>query len=178
MARVPETYQWLLVPVQATPQAAVTWEALRLTGQDARAVCASKKLRSDELLLTAFAATRLRMELDRIPLWPNDHVAIKPLAEHFARYLYLPRLKSPAVLLGAIREGVALLTWEQDAFAFADSFDDRAGRYRGLRGGQAVALTDVETPGLLVKPAAARKHLDAEDFPQNHAEQNYKELSL
>jgi hypothetical protein len=50
------------------------------------------------------------------------------VADDFARYLYLPRLKDPAVLLGAVRDGVALLTWEQDAFAFADSFDESAGR--------------------------------------------------
>ena len=34
-ARLPETYQWQLVPEQATPQAAVTWQASRLTGSDA-----------------------------------------------------------------------------------------------------------------------------------------------
>ena len=38
---------------------------------------ASKKLKSDELLLAGFAGTRLRMELDRVPLWRGDHVAIK-----------------------------------------------------------------------------------------------------
>ena len=108
-ARLPETYQWLLVPVQATPQAAVEWQALRLSGQDALAVRASKKLKNDELLITGFAATRLRMELDRVPLWRGDHVAIKQLVEDFARYLYLPRLKDSAVLLGAIRDGLALL---------------------------------------------------------------------
>src|SRR6266446_7686808 len=58
-----------------------------------------------------FAATRLRMELDRVPLWRGDHVAIKQLIEDFGRYLYLPRLKEPAVLLEAIREGLRLLTW-------------------------------------------------------------------
>ena len=161
-ARVPETYQWLLVPVQATPQAPVTWEALRLSGQDSLAVRASKKLRSDELLVTGFAATRLRMELDRVPLWRGDHVAVKQLADDFARYLYLPRLKESSVLLGAIRDGVALLTWEQDGFAFADSFDEAAGRYRGLRCGQLVTLTEADSPGLLVKPEVARKQLDAE----------------
>jgi predicted AAA+ superfamily ATPase len=36
-ARVPETYHWLLVPVQSTPQAAITWEVLRLSGTDALA---------------------------------------------------------------------------------------------------------------------------------------------
>jgi len=164
-ARIPETYQWLLVPVQPTPQTPATWEALRLTGQDALAVRASKKLRNDELLLTSFAATRLRMELDRIPLWRGDHVAVKQLAEDFARYLYLPRLKDSAVLLGAINEGTALLTWAQDSFAYADSFDETAGRYRGLRCQQRVSLTDADAPGLLVKPEVARKQLEAETVP-------------
>ena len=35
-ARLPETYQWLLVPTQPTPQSAVEWQALRLSGQEAR----------------------------------------------------------------------------------------------------------------------------------------------
>ena len=114
-ARLPKTYQWLLVPAQSSPQGAVEWQAFRLSGQDALAVRASKKLRSDEFLLTGFAATRLRMELDRVPLWRGDHVATKQLIEDFARYLYLPRFKKPSVLIGAIRDGLALLTWERDA---------------------------------------------------------------
>jgi predicted AAA+ superfamily ATPase len=40
-----------------TPQAPITWEALRLSGTDALAVRVSKKLRSDELYLTTFAPT-------------------------------------------------------------------------------------------------------------------------
>ena len=140
-ARLPETYQWLLVPVQATPQAAVEWQAIRLSGQDPLAVRASKKLRSEELLLTGFAATRLRMELDRVPLWRGDHVAIKQLVEDFARYLYLPRIKEPGVLLQSIRDGLGLLTWSKDSFAFAESYDEAAGRYRGLRCGQMVAVS-------------------------------------
>jgi hypothetical protein len=31
-ARLPETYQWLLVPVQTSPQAPSTWESIRLSG--------------------------------------------------------------------------------------------------------------------------------------------------
>src|SRR5207237_3730302 len=60
VARLPEAYQWLLVPTQANPQSAVEWQAIRLSGQDALAVRASKKLCKDELLLTGFAASRLR----------------------------------------------------------------------------------------------------------------------
>ena len=136
-ARLPETYQWLLVPTQANPQAAVVWQAIRLSGQEALAVRASKKLRNDELLVTSFGATRLRLEMDRVPLWRGDHVAIKQLVDDFGRYLYLPRLKDAAVLLGAIRDGCALLTWAQDAFAYAESYDEAAQRYRGLRYGTA-----------------------------------------
>jgi predicted AAA+ superfamily ATPase len=161
-ARLPETYQWLLVPVQATPQTPMEWQALRLTGTEALAVRAARKLRGEELLVTGFAASRLRMELDRVPLWRGDHVPVRQLVQDFGRYTYLPRLADPGVLLEAVRSGVSLLTWEQDGFGFADSYDEAAGRYRGLRGGQHVSLPDAEAPGLLVRPDVARRQLDAE----------------
>ena len=161
-ARLPEAYQWLLVPGQTRPDAPIEWLAMRLSGQDSLAARASKKLKGDELLVTGFAATRLRMELDRVPLWRGDHVPIKQIVEDFARYLYLPRVGDPTVLLKSISDGLALLTWEHDAFAYADSFDDEETRYRGLRGGQLVSLPDADAPGLLVKPEVARRQLDAE----------------
>ena len=164
-ARLPETYQWLLVPVQTRPEVSMEWQAMRLSGQHSLAAKASKKLKSDELLVTGFAATRLRMELDRVPLWRGDHVSIKQIVEDFARYLYLPRVSDSTVLLNAIRDGIALLTWEQDAYAFADSFDDAAKRYRGLRGGRVISLPDADAPGLLVKTDIARQQLDAERAP-------------
>jgi predicted AAA+ superfamily ATPase len=168
-ARLPETYQWLLVPVQQTPQAAIEWQAIRLTGQDPLAVRASKKLRTDELLLTTFAGTRLRMELDKIPLWRDDRVEIKQLAEDFARYVYLPRLKSPSVLAAAVQDGLGLLLWEHEAFAFADSYDANTARYLGLRGGVPISISDHQVPGLLVKPEIARKQLDADRLPDEAA---------
>jgi len=168
IARLPETYQWLLVPTQSKPQDAITWQSIRLSGQDALAERASKKLKNDELLITNFAPSRLRMEMDKIPLWRGNDVAIKQLIEDFARYLYLPRLQGPAVLLNTIRAGFALLTWEQDAFGYADSFDDVAARYRGLRpGGQAVFAAN-ET-GLLVVPHAVRDQIDRETAPSSPA---------
>lgn len=161
-ARLPESYQWLLVPVQDDPRAAVEWQAMRLASRDALAVRAGKKLRHDERLVTGLAASRLRMELDGVPLWRGDHVSVRQLVEDFAKYLYLPRISEPQVLLKAIEEGVALLTWEQDAFAFADSYDEEAGRYRGLRAGRVVTLADADAPGLLVKAEVARCQLDAQ----------------
>jgi hypothetical protein len=101
------------------------------------------------------------MEMDRVPLWRGDHVAIRQLIEDFARYLYLPRLKDPAVLLGAIQGGFGLLTWVEDSFAYAESYDEAAGRYRGLRGGQQIAVTGGDS-GLLVRPEVAHRQLEAE----------------
>ena len=66
------------------------------------------------------------------------------------------------MLVGAVRDGVGLLTWEEETFAFADSFDEVTGRYRGLRGGQHVSLVDADSPGLLVKGDVARSQLVAE----------------
>ncbi len=164
-ARIPEAYQWLLVPTQPTPQSAVEWQSFRLTGQDCLAARASKKLKNDALLLTSWAPSLLKIELDKIPLWRGDHVAIKQLVEDYGRYIYLSRLKEPSVLLIAVCEGIALLTWEKDSFAYAESFDEAEHRYRGLRCGTQVAIVDADAPGLLVKAEVARKQLDAEALP-------------
>jgi predicted AAA+ superfamily ATPase len=166
-ARLPETYQWLLVPFQANPQAEVEWREFRLMGQEPIAERASKKLRSAELLVTVFASTSLRMDMDRVPLWRGDHVAIRQLIEDYSRYLYLPRLKEPSVLLDAIRDGLSSPSWRLDAFAYADFYDETAGRYRGLRGGERVNIVyDSETQGLLVKPEVAQRQLEAEEKPK------------
>ena len=67
------------MPAQTNPQSEVGWQATRLvgSGSESLAARASKRLKSDELLLTGFAPTRLRMELDRVPLWRGKHVAIR-----------------------------------------------------------------------------------------------------
>jgi len=165
-ARIPETYQWLLVPEQTTSPGTVQWQSFRLTGQDALAVRASKKLKNDELLMPTFAPSRLRMELDRVPLWRGDHVEIKQLVDDFGRYLYLPRLAGPHVLTESIREGLRLFTWQQDSFAFADSYDEMAQRYRGLRAAEHVSISNSDRQGLLIKPDVARKQIDAETAPK------------
>jgi len=57
------------------------------------------------------------------PLWRGDHVAVRQLVDDFACYLYLPRVAGPEVLVQAIRDGVAMLTWFSDTFAYAESRD-------------------------------------------------------
>ncbi|TAM79789.1 MAG: DUF499 domain-containing protein [Acidobacteria bacterium] len=163
--RIPETYQWLLVPIQRDPKGNVDWDEIRLQGQDRLAVRASKKLKGQELLITQWAGTLLRLELDRVPLWRGNHVPLKQLADDFAQYLYLPRLKDSDVLLGAIREGLALMTWQHETFAYADARDEAKGRYRGLRAGH-IGTISLEGESVLVKPEVAVKQMEADNGTQ------------
>ncbi|MEW6283317.1 MAG: AAA+ family ATPase, partial [Candidatus Eremiobacterota bacterium] len=160
-ARLPETYQWLLVPEQKGPHSPVELAASRLTEVDALAVRVSKKLRKDETLVRALGPNILRKHLDEVPLWRGDHVSIRQLVEDFGRYLYLPRLSSPQVLVDAVHDGLGLLTWAQDSFAYAESFDPEKNRYAGLRGGEHAKVSETSS-GLLVRPEVARRQLDAE----------------
>ena len=171
IARLPETYQWLLVPEQLTPKAPVAWQASRLTGSDALAVRASKKLRSAESLVTILGATILRKHLDEVPLWRGDNVAVKQIVDDFARYIYLPRLAGPEVLAQSVRDGVALLTWRADTFAYAESYDEAAGRYRGLQAAQRANVTS-DSAGLVVKPDVAARQLEAEVEPRKPTEKD------
>ena len=160
-ARVRETYQWLLVPTQASPQAGVSLTVMRITGSDALAVRASRKLKNDELLIVDFAPTMLRKAMDGVSLWRGDHVAVKQLIEDFAKYLCLPRLRGPEVLVRAIGEGVGRLTWSSETFGLADSWDEKKATYLGLRGGKPASVS-VDSMGVLVKPETALRQLDAE----------------
>jgi len=85
-------------------------------------------------------------------------VGLKQLAEDFAQYLYLPRLKDSDVLLAAVRDGLGLITWRQESFAYADGWGAENGRYRGLRAGQIGGIT-LEGESVLVKPEVAAQQL-------------------
>jgi len=159
IARIPEAYQWLLVPEQPTPQTPLEWKTIRLSGGEGLAVRAGKRLKHEELLVGALGSTMLRTHMDDVPLWRGDHVAVQQLIEDFARYLYLPRLTGPEVLTKAISDGLGLLTWASETFAYAESLDEKTGEYRGLRAGQAVRIGQ-DDPGLLVKPEVARQQLE------------------
>ena len=164
--RIRGTYRWLLVPVQETPTSKTEWRRIQLSGHDRIANLASKRMIGDALLTTSLAGNSLRMELDRIPLWRGDHVAIQQIVDDFARYSYLPMLKSSSVLLGAVHKGLSMMTWELDSFAYADSYDDVEKRYRGLRTESYGVLEENDT-GLLIRPDVARKQIDAEISSSN-----------
>lgn len=158
--RIGEAYQWLLVPSAAPGSPATVWDMTRAGGSDPLAVRASRRLRSEEALITAYSGARLRMDLDRIPLWRDDRVAVRDLWGFYSQYLYLPRLRDAGVLLAAVSDGVALMTWRDDGFAYADAVDETSGRFVGLRAGAHVTLAD--PVGLLVRPDIADAQMEAE----------------
>lgn len=65
------------------------------------------------------------------PLWPQDrpHLGVAEIADWFASYVYLPKLRDRLVLEGAIRDAVGKL---DPAFGYADRFDEAASSYEGL----------------------------------------------
>jgi Swt1-like HEPN/Protein of unknown function (DUF499) len=161
--RVGETFIWALVPTQATDDPTIQWDETRVNGSDALAVRVAKKLHNEEALITEYSGARLRMDLDRVPLWRGDRVGLKQLWSDYSQYLYLPRLRDSAVMLDAIRSGVALLTWNPDSFAYASAFDESTSRYSGLVAGQHPAVV-LDATAVVVKPDAAARQL-GEDKP-------------
>jgi hypothetical protein len=160
-ARIPETYQWLLVPFQRDPRESPQWKEIRQQGQETLANRASKKLINECSLLNQLGGAPLRLELDKVPLWRGGHVGIRQLLNDFATYLYLPRLKNPDVLIAAIRDGLSRLTWQSDTFAYADSWDEKNKRYVGLQAGESVRVL-ADGDSLLVQSDIAKAQMAAE----------------
>lgn len=165
--RLPETFVWVLTPSQDPGSTAMNWDESKISGspQDHLVQLVAKKLLTQSQIYNDFAATELKMYLDKIPLWRGDSVAVKVLREDFAKYLYLPKLLSADLLKNAIQTGLGLISWRQDSFAFAESYDDANNRYRGLQGGK-MASFSLEGSGLLVKSDVADRQLEAEKEPE------------
>jgi hypothetical protein len=87
-ARIPETYQWLLVPEQADPLAKVGLHPVKVSGSDPLAVRAGAKLRNEDHLITKFGGVNLRLVLDGAlkEKWTADHAfGLKQLWSWFAQ---------------------------------------------------------------------------------------------
>ena len=167
--RMPETYSWLIAPRQEPNEKEVEWEEYRLSGDDALAVRAGKKLKSEEGLITNLAPTILRgSQMDKFFLWrESNHISVKRLSDDFAEYLFLYRLKNTEVLIKALSEGIASLSWSTETFAFAEGFDEETGLYRGLKTGSHVSNSSFDNNTLIVKPEIALRQLQEEARRQN-----------
>ncbi len=85
--------------------------------------------RGDSIAKETLGSDALALHLKR--LWPEDrpHLAIAELADWFASYAYLPKLRDRIVLDNAIRDAVGKLN---PAFGYADAFDEVTATYAGL----------------------------------------------
>ena len=161
--RIGETFSQVLYPVQSPGQAEIRWSSVRVTGSDALFERVVRKLESSQHLITSYAGTLVRRDLDRpdAPLWDGDHIAIRTLWSYYCRYLYMERLAGFGVLAAAISKGVANTNWQNDTFAYAESYDPEADRYPGLQTGQHVEVTQ-SLDAVLVHPVRALVQIDAE----------------
>ena len=161
MERLRETFCHLLAPAQEGTDK-VEWSTSRLQGDDLVGR-ASRKLKNDQQMITAWSPALLRMELDKW-LWKEQpHLSVKQLWEYLAQYPYLPRLRDEQVLIAAIRNGVGSLTWKE-YFAYAAAVRED-GHYVGLTAGSYPAI-NIDSASVLVKPDAAQKQRDEEAAAQ------------
>jgi hypothetical protein len=161
--RIAEAYSWALVPSQPDPTGEVVWDAVRVDGQGALTVKASRKLVAEGHVYTQYPAALLRLQLDGplAPLWADGHTTLRQVWDCYARYLYLPRLRDVQVLAGAAEQGPASTSWATDGFALAAADDQVSGRYVGL-----VVGSRPQNPPtgdtLLVRPEVALGQLESE----------------
>jgi predicted AAA+ superfamily ATPase len=163
ISRLPEAYQWLLVPTQADPHSSPAIQAIRLSGGEGLVARALSKLKRDEHLVVSMGPSVLRAELEKTLWRGNNHAAVRQLADDFARYLYLPRLSDTSVLTESISQGLNLTSWDMDAFGYASAWDEKKGRYRDLIKPPRLMTISEDDPGILVRADVARAQLDAEE---------------
>lgn len=156
--RIAETYLHVLVPTQVAGTPDITWHQTKPSGAGSLAERIGTKLASEERLIVKYGGTRVRMDLDRIPLWTDrGDVAVSDLWKAYSQFPYLPRLASFQVLADAISDGTCNPNWVNDSFAYADGHDGN--RWVGL---SVVQLVDARPGGFVVSPAVARPQVDAE----------------
>ena len=159
-----DTYQWLLVPTQPEPTGDIEWEEYRLSTKDSPILQASRKLSHEEHLITAYAASRLTLEILNDYVWKNaNHIDLKTLWKYLTNYLYLPRLKNDQVLLNAIADGVGNLLWNEH-FAYATGYDQSKQKYFGLEVGKQISPI-MSSLSFLVKPDIAQRQIEKEVVP-------------
>ncbi len=160
LQQVFETYQHILVPEQTPGTAEIRWHQTRPNGTGDLAERIARRLATEERLITSYGGTRVRMDLDRVPLWSErGDVKVEELWRAYCRFPYLPRLASFKVLAEAIADGVSKLSWQSETFAYADGYE--SGRWFGLVA--AAMAPRIAGNGFVVAPVTAEAQLRREE---------------
>ncbi len=163
--RIADTYHWLLVPVQPRPDRPVTWDVIRSDGARERlAERASDKLRRTDLLRTVHGARSIRYDLDHrlASIWQAGRIRVGDLWTYYCRHPYLPRLADRRILDAGIAGVANELTWDVEAFAVADGYDEAADPFTGLAIPHSDSIGQVTDQTPLVRPDLALAQRDAE----------------
>ncbi len=100
--------------------------------------------------------------MERYNLWgEGEHISLKQIWGYFTYYPYLPRLLNADVLLAAVQDGIAQVTWAEN-FAYAEGYDAESGRYLNLKAGVSGSVV-MDDHSLLVKPAVASAQLHQDE---------------
>ena len=115
----------------------------------------SRKMVNDGTLAVQYPAVMLRYQLDTTlaSRWEEGDVSVSTLWDDYAKYVYLPRLRDISVLLAAVEQGPASVSWESEGFGVAAGAEEAGGRYLGLAAGSHPSA--VGPTSLLVKPEFA-----------------------
>lgn len=170
--RLNEAYIWLLVPTQEGTKA-IKIEPIRITKGDGNFIArASKKVISEELLITRWSPALLKHELDKW-LWKDkEHIEMKQLWQYFASYPYLPRLRDSSVLTECIKEGLR----SRDFFGYASSVDNSK-KYLGLEFGNPGAAVVIDSMSVLIKKEVAAEQIADEEKKLQKQEGQVKKSS-
>lgn len=156
-SRLNEVYCWLLVPNidSSSDMKTIIWDTDRLVGSEQIVPKAAAKMLQNEQIITKWAPSLLKMELDNL-LWREDnHIQVKKLWEYLTTYCYLPRLANYSVLESTIRAGVA----SDESFAIASAFNGE--RYSELK--YNTTVLDVYPSDYLVKVLTALKQINQDN---------------
>jgi len=156
--RIGETYVHVLVPEQTAGTREIRWHQTKPTGTGSLPERVARKLEGEERLITSYGGTRVRMDLDRVPLWSEQgDITVEALWKAYCQFPYLPRLASFNVLAGAISDGTSKMVWQTETFTYAEGHDGT--RYVGLLPAQQV---NARPSGIVIRPDTALVQINAE----------------
>ena len=132
-------FEYILTPSQTPGTSKIIWQESKGSGKGVLLERVANRLGSEEKMINAYSGVRVRMDLDRIPLWhERGDISVGDLWSAYTKFPYMPRLANYSVLATAIGNGTASTSWDTETFAYADVYDQTAGIWKGIKRNQQV----------------------------------------
>ena len=161
-ARIPETYQWLIVPGQPDPQGQHRVDRDPPPGPGALATRASKKLKSEELFMVQLGGVGSATRSTAFRSGGGITSGSSNSARTWPAIFTCPESATRISVIAAVQRWAGANSWQEDTFAYAEGWDEARGRYKGLRGGQPAGRVSADSDALIVKPDIAAAQIEAD----------------